>query len=86
MRAGALRRLAHANSACRLRTRGAEALIVEALERTLADPRGRWLLSAQHQAADSEWRLTGLHEGRIVNVVFDRMLVDEQRTALGRGL
>ncbi|MGA8707923.1 MAG: PD-(D/E)XK nuclease family protein, partial [Steroidobacteraceae bacterium] len=58
---------------------GAEALVVEALERTLADPRGRWLLSAQHPAAESEWRLTGTHEGRIVNVVFDRMLIDDQR-------
>jgi ATP-dependent helicase/nuclease subunit A len=58
---------------------GAEALIVEALERTLADPRGRWLLSMEHPSAESEWRLTGAHEGRIVNVVFDRMLIDEQR-------
>jgi len=57
----------------------AEALIVEALERTLADPRGRWLLSAQHSDAESEWRLTGTHEGRVVNVVFDRMFIDEQR-------
>jgi hypothetical protein len=54
-----------------------QALILEALERTLADPRGRWLLSGSHAQAHSEWRLTGVHEGRIVNVVFDRMLVDE---------
>jgi ATP-dependent helicase/nuclease subunit A len=57
----------------------AEALILEALERTLADARGRWLLSNAHAVAESEWRLSGLHEGRIVNVVFDRMLIDEQR-------
>ncbi|HEY4974802.1 MAG TPA: PD-(D/E)XK nuclease family protein, partial [Steroidobacteraceae bacterium] len=25
----------------------------------------------------SEWRLTGLYEGRVVNVIIDRMLVDE---------
>jgi hypothetical protein len=54
-----------------------QALILEALERTLADPRGRWLLSGSHAQARSEWRLTGMHEGRIVNVVFDRMLLDE---------
>ena len=41
------------------------------------DARGRWLLSDQHREAHSEWRLTGLHQGRIVNVIFDRMLVDE---------
>ena len=55
----------------------AEARILEALERTLADPRGRWLLSGAPDRAHSEWRLSGLHEGRIVNVIFDRMLLDE---------
>jgi ATP-dependent helicase/nuclease subunit A len=55
----------------------AEARILEALERTLADPRGRWLLSGAAGSAHSEWRLSGLHDGRIVNVIFDRMLVDE---------
>lgn len=54
----------------------AAARIAQALERTLADPRGRWLLSDVHPEARSEWRLTGLHEGRVVNVVFDRMLLD----------
>jgi ATP-dependent exoDNAse (exonuclease V) beta subunit len=48
-----------------------------ALERTLADERGRWLLSGAHREAHSEWRLTGLYQGRVVNVIFDRMLVDE---------
>jgi len=56
----------------------AEARILEALERTLADPRGRWLLGNTHAEAHSELRLSGLHEGRIVNVVIDRMLLDEQ--------
>jgi ATP-dependent exoDNAse (exonuclease V) beta subunit len=55
----------------------ASARIGEALRRTLADARGQWLLSDKHREAYSEWRLTGLHEGRIVNVIFDRMLVDE---------
>ncbi len=52
--------------------------ILEALRRTLADPRGRWLLSNAHREARSEWRLTGLHEGRVISVVLDRMLVDER--------
>lgn len=56
---------------------GAAALVLEALERTLADPRGRWMLADSHPQAHSEWRLSGLHEGRLVNVIFDRMLVDE---------
>jgi len=50
----------------------------DALARTLADPRGRWLLSSAHPEAHSERRLTGLHQGRVLNVIIDRMLVDEQ--------
>jgi ATP-dependent helicase/nuclease subunit A len=56
----------------------ASARIRDALRRTLDDPRGRWLLSGKHREAHSEWRLTGIHEGRLINVIFDRMLVDEQ--------
>jgi ATP-dependent exoDNAse (exonuclease V) beta subunit len=47
-----------------------------ALERTLADPRGRWLLDAAHAQAGSELRLSGIEDGRIVSVVFDRSFVD----------
>ena len=53
--------------------------VEQALRRTLGDARGRWLLSNAHPEARSEWRLTGLHEGRVVNVIIDRMLVDERR-------
>jgi ATP-dependent helicase/nuclease subunit A len=52
--------------------------IREALVRTLSDPAGRWLLSNTHAEAHSEWRLTGLHEGRVVSVILDRMLIDAQ--------
>ena len=54
----------------------AQARIREALRRTVSDADGRWLLSNAHAQARSEWRLSGLHEGRVVNVVFDRMFVD----------
>ena len=55
----------------------ASRIVRQALERTLADARGRWLLSGAHREAHSEWRLTGLYQGRVINVIFDRMLVDE---------
>jgi ATP-dependent helicase/nuclease subunit A len=55
----------------------ASSQVQEAIARTLADARGRWLLSNSHAQAYSEWRLTGVHQGRVVNVVIDRMLVDE---------
>jgi ATP-dependent exoDNAse (exonuclease V) beta subunit len=57
--------------------RHASAQVQEAIARTLADPRGRWLLSNSHAGACSERRLTGVHQGRVVNVIIDRMLVDE---------
>ena len=50
--------------------------ILAALNATLHDPRGRWLLDSKHAAALSELRLSGLHAGRIVNVIVDRLLVE----------
>jgi ATP-dependent helicase/nuclease subunit A len=52
--------------------------ICAALSRTLADERGRWLIGTGHREAHSEWRLTGLHEGNVVNVSIDRFLVSSQ--------
>ncbi len=57
---------------------GAQQRILQALERTLRDPRGRWLLADGYTEARSEWRLTGMHEQRLITVVFDRMLLDAQ--------
>ncbi len=50
--------------------------IRDALRRTLDDERGRWLLSNRHPQSRSEWRVSGLHGGRVINVIFDRMIVD----------
>jgi ATP-dependent helicase/nuclease subunit A len=55
--------------------------VLTALQRTAADERGRWLLSSSnHREAHSERRLSGMHEGRIVNIVIDRMLIDRAGT------
>jgi ATP-dependent helicase/nuclease subunit A len=55
-------------------------LILSALQRTLADPRGRWILSAAHREAHSEWQLSGVGEGRLRNVVVDRSFIDADGT------
>ena len=47
-----------------------------ALTATLGDARGRWLLGPGHAQAHSELRLTGVHDGRIVNIIIDRLLVE----------
>lgn len=49
----------------------------QALIHCVSDRRGRWLLSAQPQAR-SEWRLSGIDDGRLVNAVIDRSFVDEE--------
>ncbi|MDX2217729.1 MAG: UvrD-helicase domain-containing protein [Burkholderiales bacterium] len=49
--------------------------VVHALHRTIADERGRWILSAHHDAA-CEVRLTGLVKGAQVDAVIDRTFVE----------
>lgn len=46
------------------------------LQKTLTDPRGRWILSHQHQAAESELALTALLNGKPQNLVIDRTFID----------
>jgi ATP-dependent helicase/nuclease subunit A len=53
----------------------AEADVVEALARTVDDPRGRWILSREHDQAGSELALTGIAGGTLTNVVIDRSFV-----------
>jgi ATP-dependent exoDNAse (exonuclease V) beta subunit len=55
----------------------ASARITATLAAALRDPRGRWLLQGEPgRAAYSELRLSGLHEGRVVNISIDRLLTD----------
>ncbi len=53
------------------------ARVEEALQRVVADPRGRWLLDPAHASARSEFALTGVDDGAVVNVIIDRSFVDE---------
>ncbi len=55
--------------------------VLRALQQTLADPRGRWILNSRHRQARCEYPLTGLVDGRLVHVVLDRCFVD--RTGAG---
>ena len=54
----------------------ARAAVVDAVTRTLGDPRGRWLLEPGHHEARSEYGLTGLVDGVLVSAVLDRTFVD----------
>lgn len=52
--------------------------VFEAIERTLSDARGRWLLGIGEpiQEAESELALSGVVNGRVVSSVIDRSFVD----------
>jgi ATP-dependent exoDNAse (exonuclease V) beta subunit len=52
------------------------ARIRTALENTLADPRGRWVLGP-HREGRSEWALSSVLDGKPVDVILDRTFVDE---------
>ena len=52
--------------------------VADALRRTLADERGRWLLDASHRDSASELALTGRFGAEIVSVVIDRTFVDDR--------
>ncbi|MGB5103077.1 MAG: UvrD-helicase domain-containing protein [Steroidobacteraceae bacterium] len=49
--------------------------VVAAVERTLADERGRWLLDASHRSAATELALAGPLDGEVVHVVIDRTFI-----------
>lgn len=50
----------------------------EVLRQTLADPRGRWILSPGHRQALNEYPLSGILRGRIVRAVIDRTFIDQR--------
>jgi ATP-dependent helicase/nuclease subunit A len=54
-----------------------QARCLEALERTLSDSRGRWLLSTGHRDSASERRVSGRLDGHDFDGVIDRSFVDD---------
>ena len=58
---------------------GAVATVIEAVEKTLAGDRGRWILQP-HTDAACELALTGLVDDRLIHAVVDRTFIDQQGT------
>lgn len=54
--------------------------VVNALKKTLAHPRGRWILDQNHRESGCEFPVTGVVKGRLTRAVFDRLFVDEDET------
>jgi ATP-dependent exoDNAse (exonuclease V) beta subunit len=55
----------------------ARARVLAALDQTLDDERGRWILDSSHAQAHSEWELSGVGGGTLRSIVIDRSFVDE---------
>ena len=51
--------------------------VADALQAALEDERGRWILS-DHEDAHCEYELTGVDGGQVVNLVLDRVFIDEE--------
>jgi len=68
----ALRRLGVPDDQCA----GAVERAVQALAAAIDDERGRWILDGAHAQARSEYALSGMLDGRVLNVVVDRTFVD----------
>jgi len=51
--------------------------VEDALIKMITDKRGQWILSNEHQDVHNEYTLTGLYQGKIINVIVDRTFVDE---------
>jgi ATP-dependent helicase/nuclease subunit A len=54
----------------------AEKTVQEALQNTLRDPRGLWILSAEHLERHNEYALSALLNNQLVHIVIDRTFVD----------
>jgi len=52
--------------------------VVDALINMTRDERGRWLLAHEHRDSHNEYALTGIYQGRIINIKIDRTFIDAQ--------
>ena len=52
--------------------------VMQAAENTLADERGRWLLSDRHGEARGEYALSTMRDGRLETGIIDRTFVDAE--------
>ena len=55
----------------------AVAWVEQALNGILEDPRGQWLLASRAEQ-ESEYALSGVYGGNVVNIIIDRTFVDEK--------
>jgi len=57
---------------------GATERILAAVTGVLESDRGRWIMSERHDEAESEYALTSVVDGKVVNAIIDRTFVDAE--------
>lgn len=55
---------------------GALDYVTQALNKTLNDERGKWILSDEHRQTKNEYPVSGLYQGKLINVILDRTFID----------
>jgi len=54
--------------------------VLKAIDNTLSDKRGQWILDPSHQDAVCEWALTGMTDDGLKSIVIDRSFIDNDGT------
>ncbi len=49
-----------------------------ALQSTLKDEKGQWILNNQHQQSSCEYAISGVQDGRVSHMIIDRTFIDEK--------
>src|SRR5207253_10840477 len=57
----------------------ASPVILQAIENTLSDERGRWILYS-HSSAKSEYAISAIVNSKLENLIIDRTFIDEENT------
>ena len=51
--------------------------VQEALTRLINDERGQWILNGGYEIQENEYPVSGIYQGKLVNIIIDRTFVDE---------
>ncbi len=54
--------------------------VEDALINMIKDERGQWLLSTEHQQQNNEYALSGVYQGKVINIKIDRTFIDKDGT------
>ena len=51
--------------------------VIEALTKIIQDKRGQWILDNSYSIQNNEYRVSGIFNGKLINIIIDRTFVDD---------